>query len=145
MTFGTARSKFCIIPSDNQWKTTFNHSPCFYTIVQPAIIPNVPYDFILLPPARCASANSAFPIVRLPTRPLSPRCTTKLSLILLTELALPSEISTLRYFVENHSYNIILTTKTWLTGCILTNQIFLSSFSFSLNHRTNRRKCGCLA
>lgn len=119
-----------------QSKVASRHSICFCTNVQTPKILNVLYDVpskstessLYPPPAsHCTSAHQAvLPTVGIPTKPISFDCTSSLSLIPLYTRYLLIKISTLRCLIQNHSYDLIVITETWLTEYPPLNQTLLS-------------------
>lgn len=117
-------------PSHNHSEMGSNYSSCLCTNFQPLKISNVPYDVPSKPststlnpmPHPCCTLAHQTPLlsVSLFAEP------SKVLLIMLNARSLASKLSALRRFVQNHPYDIMLFSKTWLTGYTTLNQIFLS-------------------
>lgn len=83
---------------------------------------------------------------RRPTiKPLSIDCSTKVILTRLNARSLLNKTGTLKRFLQSHSSDIILLTKTWLTGYPSIIQTVLRDCNFFPTRRTNWRGGGCLA
>lgn len=61
-----------------------------------------------------------------------------MSPILLNAQSVISKIESSKHFVENHSYDIILITETWVTGYISISQMFPSGYKSFLTQQINR-------